>query len=362
LGRIAKHNWEELLEEYLKSEYQNKTDFAKAKGINPSLLRRNSVDWPSKSAGKGVKVSKKNSSNVTKKDVTKESNTKTQKNKNRVTEKVTKKVIQKGDKKAPKKNKSQIKDYLAVVTKNQTEELTEKELLFCFYFVNVHQFNATQSYLKAFECAYSTANVEGCKLLVKPRIRSEIERLKKIKYQSIMVQAEDLIEKHMKIAFASITDFARFGQTEVPIISGGKVLMIPRKVINGRTGKEEIRPEPATRVVNDLCFKESSEVDGSLIKSIKVGAQGSSIELYDSQKSMEWLERYFMWNPMDKHKVAFDNAKLKLEEEKVKIQQEELKLAQRKAGDDDEEDTTDDGFIDALNAEAPSVWSDNDEG
>jgi hypothetical protein len=38
MGRIAKYNWEELLKEYLASEYQNKTEFAKAKDINPSLF------------------------------------------------------------------------------------------------------------------------------------------------------------------------------------------------------------------------------------------------------------------------------------------------------------------------------------
>jgi RNA recognition motif-containing protein len=51
MGRTTIHNWEELLKEYLKSEYLNKTDFAKAKGINPSLLHRNSVNWPNKGKG-----------------------------------------------------------------------------------------------------------------------------------------------------------------------------------------------------------------------------------------------------------------------------------------------------------------------
>jgi hypothetical protein len=43
MGRNALHNWEELLKEYLASQYVTKTDFAKAKGINPSLLRRNTI-------------------------------------------------------------------------------------------------------------------------------------------------------------------------------------------------------------------------------------------------------------------------------------------------------------------------------
>jgi phage terminase small subunit len=327
MGRTAIHNWEELLKEYLASKYVTKTDFAKAKGINPSLLRRNTTNWPNKGAGetklKGQKVSKKNQSNVTQKDVTEKGNKKTESGKSNVTSKVTKKVTRKSNqksiKKAAKKDKSKVKNYLAVVVKNEPEELTEKELLFCFNFVNVHQFNALQSYFKAYDCAYNTARVEGPRLLLKPAIRTEIQRLKKIKYQSIMVQADDLVEKNMRIAFSSITDFADFGQIEVPLISNGKPVMINRPAINMQTGQEEERKVPLTKVVNDVRFKESSEVDGSLIKSIKVGKDGSSIELLDPQKSMDWLEKYFQWNPMDRHKVDFDNKRLKLQEQELAL-------------------------------------------
>lgn len=51
-----KHNWEELLKEYLKSGCSSKTEFAEMKGINPSLLRMNSIDWSIKKAGKKTKT------------------------------------------------------------------------------------------------------------------------------------------------------------------------------------------------------------------------------------------------------------------------------------------------------------------
>jgi Phage terminase, small subunit len=322
MGRNAIHNWEELLKEYLASEYVTKTDFAKAKGINPSLLRRNTVNWPNKGICKPGpkaqvkdKVSKKNSNNVTKKDVTKQSNTINKKrvtDKSNDTKKVTEKVIKKKNKKASKEAKVLIKNYLD----KPKEQLTEKELLFCFYFVNKHQFNATKSYQEAFGCSYETANSEAYKLMVKPGIRAQIQRLKEIKYQSILVQADDLVEKYMRIAFSSITDFVEFGRVEVVIGT------IKRKVFNVTSGKEESIEFPLTKIVNDVRFKESSEVDGSIIKSIKNGRDGASIELLDPQKAMEWLERYFMWSPMDRHKVAFDKAKLKIEQEKVNIERE----------------------------------------
>lgn len=328
MGRQSKYDWEELLKEYLASGCTNKTEFARAKGINPSYFRRNTTDWPEKGAGgsktKSREAPKKKKSNVTQRGGNTEKK-KSVTNKSDDTKKVTQKDARKTNKKASEKDKSKIKDYLMVVTDDQPEELTEKELLFCFYFVNVHQFNATQSYLKAFDCNYQTANKEAHKLLVKPGIRAEVERLKKIKYQSIMVQAEDLVEKHMRIAFASITDFVDFGQVEIPIISGGQILMMPHSIINGDTGQEETKLFPVTKIVNDVRFKESAEVDGSLIKSIKVSRDGASIELHDPQKSMDWLERYFAWNPMDRHKVAFDKAKLKLEEKRLDLEREKIK-------------------------------------
>ena len=81
-GRNAIHNWEELLKEYLASEYVTITDFAKAKGNYPSLLRRNSVNWPNK--GKGETESKVNKSPKPDQD--------SKENKSNVTKKVTEKA------------------------------------------------------------------------------------------------------------------------------------------------------------------------------------------------------------------------------------------------------------------------------
>jgi phage terminase small subunit len=322
MGRNAKYDWEELLIEYLASEYVTKTDFAKAKGINPSLLRRNTVNWPNKGVCKPgpkahikEKVTKKNNSNVTQK----QGNTINEKcvtEKSNDTKKVTEKVTKGKTKKTSKETKTLIKNYLD----KPKEQLTEKQLLFCFYFA--HSLNATQAYIKAFECSYESARRSASLLLTKPDIRAEIQRLKEIKYQSIMLNIEDLVEKNMRIFTAAVTDFVEFGRVDIPVMGPFGPIMIKQKVINGATGKEEEKPFPLLKTINDVRFKESSEVDGSIIKSIKNGRDGASIELLDPQKAMEWLERYFMWNPMDRHKVAFDNAKLKLEGEKVNIERE----------------------------------------
>ena len=53
MGRKAKYDWDKLLKEYLEFKYQNKTEFAQAKGINPSYFRRNTINWQEKKTFKG---------------------------------------------------------------------------------------------------------------------------------------------------------------------------------------------------------------------------------------------------------------------------------------------------------------------
>jgi phage terminase small subunit len=193
-------------------------------------------------------------------------------------------------------------------------ELTEKERLFCLYY-NLNP-NATQAYLKAFNCNYHTANTEGWKLLVKPGIKEELDRLREIKIQSILLSSEDLVRKHMNIAFSSLDQFVEFGRKEVPVMGPFGPVKIKVEKPDGKEVEETLMKE-----VNDVRFRDWAEVDGSVIKSIKVGKDGASIELYDAQKSMDWLERWFKWNPMDQHKREYDAKRLALSERELDIRE-----------------------------------------
>ena len=75
--------------------------------------------------------------------------------------------------------------------------------------------NATQSYLKAYpEASYATANVEGCKLLVKPSIKAYIdEQMAKKQDDRIMKQDEIL---------RLLTAIARGEQTEQTLKGEGQ--------------------------------------------------------------------------------------------------------------------------------------------
>lgn len=184
-------------------------------------------------------------------------------------------------------------------------KLTEKQKLFCLYYIK--NFNATQAYLKAYECDYTTASSNGYKLLINTCVKAEIEKLKEIKNQSIMIGEDDIVELKMRIAFADITDFLEFGAFDAPTFSEDGIL----KDKNGNI---------VTHKENGMIFKESNAVDGSLISEIKTSRQGVSLKLIDKQKALDWLADYFGMNPVNKYKKEFDTKKLQLETERFEHQ------------------------------------------
>ncbi len=153
------------------------------------------------------------------------------------------------------------------------DTLTPEEQMFCVLYSRT--FNATQSYLKSHSCSYNTANAEGYKLLVKPCIKKEVERLKKIKYQQIVADTGDIVEIQMRIAFADMGNYVSFG------------------------------PE-------GIELQRSDQTDTQLIQEIKEGKSGISIKLADRHKAMEWLSKFFLMHPDDKYKAEYDRKRAEM--------------------------------------------------
>ena len=198
----------------------------------------------------------------------------------------------------------------------QNAELTDKQRLFCVYYIRC--FNATKAYQKAYECDYISAMQNGSRMLRNDKVKEEIQRLKQNRLNREFFSEEDLFQKYMDIAFADITDFTEFGNKEI-------------KVINPDTGKDE------RLTISYVNIKNSSEVDGTLISEVSKGKDGVKVKLTDRMKAMQWLS---------------DHMDLATEEQKARIAMLRAKV------ETNEEENTDDGFIDALNASAEEDWSD----
>lgn len=191
-------------------------------------------------------------------------------------------------KKTNKRNKK--KESIASEVKEALEntELTEKQRLFCIYYIE--NFNATKAYKKAYGCSYDTAKVEGCKSLTKPNIKKEIQRLTKECLEEEEVEAKllnkRLFETYMKIAFADIGDYLRFGQEEEKVWNMNEDGSF-KPSIDPETGEQKVR---RYNVVN---LNESDEVDTTIISEVSEGKDGVKVKLLDKMKALEWLDKHY---------------------------------------------------------------------
>lgn len=215
-------------------------------------------------------------------------------------------------------------------------DLTDKQRLFCLYYVRC--FNATKAYRKAYGCSYETAMTNGSSLLRNTKIRDEIYHLKQNRLNREMLEVDDIVGKYMDIAFSDITDYVTFGQETVPVMGP----FGPIKVKNEETGKEEVM----TKEVNAARFRESTDVDGTLISEVKQGKDGASIKLLDKMKALDFLTKYFEMHPESKYRREFEQKKLEIELLKLESQLKE----------NVEEEVKESGFTEALNASAREVW------
>lgn len=221
--------------------------------------------------------------------------------------------IQKGctqNKKGAHKKEAVAEDVSQVVI---NDELTDQQQLFCLY--QSRMFNYTKAYMKAYPgCTYASAAVLGSRLMKNPVIRKEIEQLKQNHMNRELLKQEDIFQKFMDIAFADMNDFMSFGQ-------------------------EEIETDYGPRMVNSVRLKESDQVDGTLITEVKQGRDGVSVKLADRMKAIDWLA---------------DHMDIATAEQKAKIEQIRAKTAIMSGTS--EEETEDDGFIEALKGEVADVW------
>ncbi|MFR0781317.1 MAG: terminase small subunit [Zhenhengia sp.] len=202
--------------------------------------------------------------------------------------------------------KSNVTNEKKLIVKNEMEEiessgLTDKQKLFCLYYIQ-ENFNKTKAYMKAYECNYETARRCGSRMLTNVDIKQEIDRITEEVLEEAVINtkllAKRIVDQYIGIAFADITDYVKFGRKDIEV------------------GKTE-EGEPITVEVNYIDFRESDEVDGSLISEIKQGKDGISVKLHDKMKAMQWLaDRMDLLPQSMREKLEIEKAKLKMIQEK----------------------------------------------
>ncbi|PEN00093.1 terminase [Bacillus wiedmannii] len=210
----------------------------------------------------------------------------------------------------------------------EDEELSEKERLFCLYYVKY--FNGTQAALKS-GYTKESAHVQASRLLRRERVSSYIKELKGELVENVFVEAMDVLKEYIKIAFADITNYVTFGQREIELEPLEKTSV-------DEEGNEVTEFITETRMMNFIDLAESDMVDGSIITEVKQGRDGISIKLADKMKALDKLSLYFDLFP-DNFKRKVDEERLHMQQEAQKVQIEKTK-AEIKRIDDGDDDST----------------------
>jgi phage terminase small subunit len=200
---------------------------------------------------------------------------------------------------------------LCVMTREEAcLTLNDKQRKWCEIYVN--NFN---SKIAAKRAGYTSESAHslGWKLRQRDDVNLYLAWLKLRISFKMSVRPEDIIDQYARIAFADITDFV-------------------------------------TTTGNSLKLANSDMIDGQLVKSIRRGKDGISIEMYDKFQALSRLERFFDEMPKD--------WKQKLEERKLQIMEKKLEIEQQRAGLGDDEDE-DDGFLEALRGTVNESWDDD---
>lgn len=201
-------------------------------------------------------------------------------------------------------------ELLSMKKREAVRGLTEQQMNFCEYYIEGH--NRNMALIKA---GYSNRGAGyALRLLHNEHIQRYICWLKARVLREHYINASDIIDAWVRIAFSDMTDFV------------------------------EIYPY-------SIKLKSAAQVDGQLVKSIKSGRDGVSIELYDKMKALDNLAKYVEDMPKD--------FKTRLEERKVELLEEELAMKKR-AQEASIPQQEDDKFMDAIRDSVQSIW-DSDE-
>lgn len=172
-----------------------------------------------------------------------------------------------------------------------TDELTDKQKAFCLYYLQ--RYNATWAYQQAYGTDYETARRNASRLLTNADIKSYLTELKKQQSQDLYTTANDILLRYLKQATSDVTDVLSF-KTKKRLVyykihdkdgpyedAGGKFRYEPK--IDPETGEQAYYYEHL------ITLKDSSKIDTSNIKSIRIDKGEPVVEMEDRQKAMQIL-------------------------------------------------------------------------
>lgn len=211
------------------------------------------------------------------------------------------------EKKAIEYDKYSTDELLKMSHQEATDGLSEKQQRFCEAYIGTYSIKSAM--IKA-GYDYDRNVSFGYTLRKKPAVKKYIQWLKARAMSDALVSGRDIIDQWIRIGFADMTDFVNVGRTSITL-------------------------------------KPAEQMDGQLIKSIKSGRDGISIELYDKLKALDSLAKYTADMPKDFRQL--------IDERRMDLMEAEFELKKRMQ-DLEHDESEDDGFIEAIRQASTKVW------
>lgn len=211
------------------------------------------------------------------------------------------------EKKAIEYDKYSTDELLKMSHEEATDGLSEKQQRFCEAYIGTYSIKSAM--IKA-GYDYDRNVSFGYTLRKKPAVKKYIQWLKARAMSDALVSGRDIIDQWIRIGFADMTDFVNVGRTSITL-------------------------------------KPAEQMDGQLIKSIKSGRDGISIELYDKLKALDSLAKYTADMPKDFRQL--------IDERRMDLMEAEFELKKRMQ-DLEHDESEDDGFIEAIRQASTRVW------
>lgn len=181
-----------------------------------------------------------------------------------------KSVHPKSEKVAPKKEIPAVRELL------EDTDLNDKQKAFCIYYLQ--RYNATWAYQKAYGVSYEVARTNGSRLLANANVKKQLAELKKQQATDLYLDANDILAKLAKQAFADYGDYLEFGSKDEPMYADNG-----EPLIDMETGKQ------MTARRSYVYLKDQEDVDTTLLKKVSIGRDGVVVELHDQQAALKLL-------------------------------------------------------------------------
>ena len=181
-----------------------------------------------------------------------------------------KSVHPKSEKVAPKKEIPAVRELL------EDTDLNDKQKVFCIYYLQ--RYNATWAYQKAYGVSYEVARTNGSRLLANANVKKQLAELKKQQATDLYLDANDILAKLAKQAFADYGDYLEFGSKDEPMYADNG-----EPLIDMETGKQ------MTVRRSYVYLKDQEDVDTTLLKKVSIGRDGVVVELHDQQAALKLL-------------------------------------------------------------------------